>query len=103
MLIIHDVDRMHLTDVQLNAHMSSLITSGYRALEELKRCGDIAAYGAGVNHIGSISSFLDAIDLDFFMVAQVGSRGESKEREGRKEALEVGKGRTVSVGAIFFF
>lgn len=70
-LLIHDLEVGGLiaNESELAAHMKALETGGIRALEELKKSGHIAAIGAGVNHHGTITRFLDAIDLDFFLVA----------------------------------
>src|SRR5690606_14721819 len=42
---------------------------GFRALEELKRAGEIRAIGAGINERGMIRRFLACSDLDLFLVA----------------------------------
>jgi D-threo-aldose 1-dehydrogenase len=70
MLIIHDLDMgYHQTDARLRSHFGMLVSSGYRAFDELKRSGDILAIGAGVNEIPMMPYFLDFVPLDFFMVA----------------------------------
>ena len=71
LLVIHDCDLMHFKHPdQAMAHMNVLFTSGVRALEELKRHGEIKGYGAGVNHVGWMSRYMDMMELDFFLVAQ---------------------------------
>jgi D-threo-aldose 1-dehydrogenase len=57
-LVIHDLDRAHFTEAQHAHHLSSLFSSGWRALETLKAQGEIKAYGAGINHVGNMTSFL---------------------------------------------
>jgi hypothetical protein len=37
----------------------------------LKASGEIKAFGAGVNHVGTMSQFLDVMELDFFLVSQI--------------------------------
>lgn len=70
LLVIHDLDLMHHhTDAQVGAHMTQLVTSGWRALEELKAGGAIGGIGAGINQPGTMRTFLDAVDVDFFLVA----------------------------------
>lgn len=70
LLVIHDLDLMHhQTDAQVGAHMKQLVTSGWRALEELKAGGAIAGIGAGINQPGTMRTFLDMVDVDFFLVA----------------------------------
>jgi D-threo-aldose 1-dehydrogenase len=70
LLVIHDLDLMHhQTDAQVGAHMTKLVTSGWRALEELKAVGAIGGIGAGINQPGTMRTFLDTVDVDFFLVA----------------------------------
>ena len=69
-LLIHDLDTFfQTTDRKLSAYESQLYTSGWRALEELRRDGLIGAVGAGINHAIGIARLLDLVDLDFFVVA----------------------------------
>ncbi|MCB1494421.1 MAG: aldo/keto reductase [Bauldia sp.] len=76
-LIIHDLDWWHhQTDAKVNAYLSQLATSGFRALEELKAHGLIGAIGAGVNELRTIPAYLDMVDLDFFMLALRYTLGE---------------------------
>jgi D-threo-aldose 1-dehydrogenase len=70
LLLIHDLDHWHHdTDTRVNAYMTQLYTSGWRALEELKEGGAVAGIGAGINQPGTMTQFLDMVDLDFFLVA----------------------------------
>jgi D-threo-aldose 1-dehydrogenase len=69
-LYIHDLDKGYFPDeADLNAHLKGLETGGFRALEALKRSGEIQAYGAGINEAGMINRFLDRHPLDVFLVA----------------------------------
>jgi D-threo-aldose 1-dehydrogenase len=69
-LYIHDLDKGYFPDqADLLAHLKALETGGFRALEELKRTGEISAYGAGINEPGMINRFLDRHPLDVFLVA----------------------------------
>lgn len=78
-LIIHDLDwEYHGTDAKVNAYLSQLGSSGFRALEELKAHGLIGAIGAGVNELRTIPAFLDMVDLDFFMLALRYTLGEQE-------------------------
>jgi len=70
-VIIHDLDCFHFTDAQLTHHQGQLFTSGWQALEHLKGSGEIKAYGAGINHVGNMSLYLDMMELDFFLVSQI--------------------------------
>lgn len=70
LLLIHDLDHWHLeTDAKVNAYMTQLYTSGFRALQELKEQKLISGIGAGINQAGTIDQFMDWIDLDFFLIA----------------------------------
>ncbi|MEE2708751.1 MAG: aldo/keto reductase [Gemmatimonadota bacterium] len=69
LLLIHDLDPFFHNQAQINAYMSVLFTSGWRALEELKSSGAIKGIGAGVNMMGMIPRFLEMVPLDFFILA----------------------------------
>ena len=70
LLIIHDLDFWHhATELKVNAYLGQLVTGGFRALEELRRGGQIRAIGAGINELGMMPRFLDLFDMDFFLVA----------------------------------
>jgi D-threo-aldose 1-dehydrogenase len=70
LLVIHDLDLWsHATEVRVSAHLATLVSSGWRALEKLRGEGAIRSIGAGINELGMIPRFLDAIDLDFFLIA----------------------------------
>ena len=70
-LYIHDLDTGYFkTEEALTAKLDELDKGGgYRALEELKRSGEIQAIGAGINERGIIDRFLNRFDLDVFLVA----------------------------------
>ncbi len=70
LLLIHDLDHWHLeSDAKVNAYMAQLFTSGYRALRDLKDQKLIGGIGAGINQKGTMTQFMDWVDLDFFLVA----------------------------------
>jgi D-threo-aldose 1-dehydrogenase len=70
LLLIHDLDHWHLgTDAKVNAYMTQLYSSGYRALRDLKEQKLIGGIGAGINQKGTMQQFMDWVDLDFFLVA----------------------------------
>ncbi len=70
LLLIHDLDCWHHENEDLfQSHLSQLLGSGWRALEELKGRGSIGGVGAGINLSGIIPRFLDCMELDFFIVA----------------------------------
>lgn len=69
-LYIHDLDSGYFrSEEALNARLDDLDKGGFRALDELKRSGEIKAIGAGINERGMIDRFLDRFDLDAFLVA----------------------------------
>lgn len=67
-LVIHDLDRMY-HGRSLPEFEAQLTGSGIRALEELKRHGDILAYGMGINEDESLETTAALVDLDFCLVA----------------------------------
>ncbi len=70
LLLIHDLDSFfHDSEQRFSAHVDRLITSGWRALDELRSQGIIKAVGAGLNRMGAMPRLLDAVDLDFCIVA----------------------------------
>lgn len=66
---IHDLDRLYFDEATFAAHFDALATSGWKALEELRSSGQVKAVGAGINALGLIPRFLDALDVDAFLVA----------------------------------
>jgi D-threo-aldose 1-dehydrogenase len=70
LLLIHDLDSWHhQTRSVLDAYFNQLFLGGWRALKELRDQGAIKGIGAGLNTVGSIPRFLDAFDIDFFLLA----------------------------------
>ncbi|CNI06642.1 aldo-keto reductase [Yersinia massiliensis] len=69
-LYIHDLDTGYFPNEQdLLGKLKELESGGFKALEELKAAGEIAAFGAGINEAGMINRFLDRYPLDVFLVA----------------------------------
>jgi D-threo-aldose 1-dehydrogenase len=69
-LYIHDLDLPNLgSEAALTAHLNALITSGFRALEQLRSAGDVAAFGAGVNERGMIPRIAAHCDVDIVLYA----------------------------------
>lgn len=70
LVVIHDLDfGFHRTEAGVAAFEAQLLTSGWRALDELKRAGIIRAIGAGINQRIMLNRWLERVDLDFFLVA----------------------------------
>jgi len=68
-LLVHDIGvYQHGKEVNA-AHMTVLRDSGYRALEELKRSGEIGAFGLGVNEKEVLLDVLTWGDWDAFLLA----------------------------------
>lgn len=70
-LAIHDLDlRFHQEEAKVKQYLDQLDAGGgFKALEELKRAGEIKAIGAGINHRGMIPRFLERFAMDYFLVA----------------------------------
>lgn len=101
-LYIHDLDSGYFpTPEDLNEKLRELDQGGgLRALDELKRSGEIKAIGAGINERGMIRRFLAMADLDVFLVA---SRYTLLEHEiYHDEIREAGqRGASIVVGGAF--
>lgn len=67
-LVIHDLDAGFHGDRQAG-YEKQLIESGARALVELKKSGDIQAYGMGINNNEALEGIATQVDLDFCIVA----------------------------------
>lgn len=66
---IHDLDRLYFDEPAWEAHVRTLASSGWKALEELRASGQIGAIGAGINDLGLMPRFLELGDIDAFLVA----------------------------------
>jgi D-threo-aldose 1-dehydrogenase len=67
-LIIHDLDSLFLGDKK-EGYEKQLLESGVKALDELKRSGEIKAYGMGINNNDALDTTAGRVDLDFCLVA----------------------------------
>lgn len=101
-LYIHDLDGGYFrTPEALEVKLRELDQGGgYRALDELKRSGEIKAIGAGINERGMIRRFLALAELDVFLVA---SRYTLLEQDIYSDEIrEAGKrGASIVVGGAF--
>lgn len=67
-LLVHDIGRdTHGEDA--DRHFADLADSGYRALDELRRAGDIAAIGLGVNESAVCEQVMEIGRWDCFLLA----------------------------------
>jgi D-threo-aldose 1-dehydrogenase len=100
-LLIHDLDvYTHGSQEQVDAHMISLLTGGFRALAELRAGGWIGAIGAGLNDAGMMLRLLETTDLDFFLLAQRYTLLEHDTLDAELPRC-VDKGVGVVIGAVF--
>lgn len=67
-LVIHDLDIEFHGD-KLAGYEAQLVDSGIRALQELKKAGDIKAFGMGINNNHTFETMVPRVDLDFCLVA----------------------------------
>jgi D-threo-aldose 1-dehydrogenase len=67
-LAIHDLDRPYQGEAY-EGHLRNLLDTGFRALVELKRAGDIKAIGMGFNVIEPLERVVGELDLDYALVA----------------------------------
>lgn len=99
-LVIHDLDTLFHTPEAVTGYMKQLTGSGMKALEELKRSGDIKAVGVGNNVPGNLDEMLAEIDVDFAVVAMPYTLlDQSVLDTSMQRALD--KGMSVIIGAPF--
>ena len=68
--LIHDVDFWTTQDrVVLEQRFRTVMESGFRALDELRRAGVIGAIGIGLNEADTSQRFLEAGDFDCILLA----------------------------------
>lgn len=99
-LVIHDLDvAYHGAELQL-AHEKALISTGMKALEELKRSGDIKAFGMGINTNVALEKTATQVNLDFCLVAMPYTLLDQQSlTTGMAECLK--RGVSVIIGAPF--
>ncbi|HEX4892665.1 MAG TPA: aldo/keto reductase [Hyphomicrobiaceae bacterium] len=68
--LIHDVDAFtHGSDAAAEPHFKAAMDGAYKALDELRRSGDLKAIGAGINDTRWCRRFVEAGDFDCIMMA----------------------------------
>ena len=67
-LVIHDLDEAYHGE-HFAQRQKDLRDSGIKALKELKRTGDIKAYGMGINTDAALEEVASQVELDFCLVA----------------------------------
>ena len=69
-LFLHDIGILtHPDPEEEKRHFDAAMTGGYRALEELRRSGDVEGIGIGVNEIDVSLRALEQGDWDVFLLA----------------------------------
>ncbi len=96
---IHDLDRRNLK-ADFDKHYRETLDSGFRALDELRRSGDLKAIGAGINEADVAADLISRIDLDVVMLA---GRYTLLEQPGLDDFLPEAMKRGVDVVAVGIF
>jgi D-threo-aldose 1-dehydrogenase len=68
-LLVHDIGVQTHGEDGNRKHWADLAGSGYKALDELRRSGDVKAIGLGVNEVPVLMSAFDIGDWDVFLLA----------------------------------
>jgi D-threo-aldose 1-dehydrogenase len=98
-LVIHDLDVGYHGD-KLAEHEKALRDTGMKALAELKRSGDIKAFGMGINTNESLEKTATQVDLDFCLVAMPYTLLDQASLTGGM-AIAQKRGVSVIIGAPF--
>jgi D-threo-aldose 1-dehydrogenase len=68
-LLVHDIGTKSHNEEAYRKHWADLAGGGYRALDELRRNGDIKAIGLGVNEVPILLQSFEVGDWDVFLLA----------------------------------
>jgi D-threo-aldose 1-dehydrogenase len=98
-LVIHDLDRGFHGDKQ-DHYEKQLKDSGIAALQELKRSGDIKAYGMGINTDEALDTIAQQVELDFCLVAMPYTLLDQRSLHRGMASLQK-RGVSVIIGAPF--
>lgn len=98
-LVIHDLDVGYHGD-SLAEHEKALRDTGMKALAELKKSGDIKAFGMGINTNESLEQTATQVDLDFCLVAMPYTLLDQASLTGGM-AIAQKRGVSVIIGAPF--
>ena len=98
-LVIHDLDASFHGDKNAG-YEKQLVDSGTRALEELKKSGDILAFGMGINTNTALETTASMVDLDFCLVAMPYTLLDQASLHTGMAALQK-RGVSVIIGAPF--
>lgn len=98
-LVIHDLDAAYHGDKQAG-YERDLKETGIRALEELKKSGDIQAFGMGINVNAALEGIATEVPLDFCLVAMPYTLLDQQSlHRGMQTCLD--RGVSVIIGAPF--
>ncbi len=98
-LVIHDLDEAFHGE-HFAARQKDLRDSGIKALQELKKAGDIRAYGMGINTDAALEEVASQVELDFCLVAMPYTLLDQRSLHRGMAALER-RGVSVIIGAPF--
>jgi len=98
-LVIHDLDCGYHGDRHAR-YEKQLVASGIKALEELKKSGDIQAWGMGINDNDALENTAALVDLDFCLVAMPYTLLDQASLHRGMAALQK-RGVSVIIGAPF--
>jgi len=96
-LVIHDLDAAYHGE-HFAARQKDLRDSGVRALQELKKRGDIQAYGMGINTDEALEDVASQVELDFCLVAMPYTLLDQRSLHRGMAALQK-RGVSVIIGA----
>jgi D-threo-aldose 1-dehydrogenase len=98
-LVIHDLDAEYQGE-RFAQSRKEIAESGVKALQELKKTGDIKAFGMGINTDAALEDVASQVPLDFCLVAMPYTLLDQKSLHSGMAALEK-RGVSVVIGAPF--
>jgi D-threo-aldose 1-dehydrogenase len=96
-LVIHDLDQAYHAE-HFAPRLKDLRDSGIKALQELKKAGDIQAYGMGINTDDALEQVSTQVELDFCLVAMPYTLLDQRSLKRGMADLQK-RGATVIIGA----
>jgi D-threo-aldose 1-dehydrogenase len=98
-LYVHDLEKRSL-GAGYDAHFTSFMDSGLKALDALKSAGAIAGFGLGVNEVSAVLNVIDRVRLDCLLLA---GRYTLLDRTGAAEVMPkcLAAGTGVVIGGVF--
>lgn len=99
-LYVHDLEVATLGEAAYGPHFDMFLSSGVKALEELKAAGRIGAWGLGVNEVSACVNLLKRTHLDCILMA---GRYSLLDRSATGELMDMCADRGVAmiVGGVF--